>query len=1016
MATSVKKTYTCGICNNEPTQLSHHKAHLQTKKHKVKKELFQLQLAALTDAQRMQQYQTHCVADIVTEKETVLYEPTTNVSCTTPEGSANKKRKQAATEASTLTNKVSSVKKDDDAVEEEAKDVCDSTEFEKMQQEKVEQSLSVSNKEALKNLIHDIHNYLRNHGAGYGMGALKVFNLFMGLKKMEEHELLSKFQLTQACRFSYLLELAKEGKHEQLMELIYHTVLDELHRSPLKPILFYEIPIRNIKANVISGLLQYIDNISTVERSCNVQLSGKIYEYFIGRDETAISELGAYFTDRHIVNYILEKLDPCIGEDGHLGTMIDMFGGSGGFTTGYIHYLAQKYPTQINWATEIDQVFHFDMNEDVIKSAALEFLCLTGVLPNMETNMGYRNSFTNNFYQPGSVMHDTTPHERKFTYVLTNPPYGGDKNAKSEASLKREKVKAYIKNELSTLTEADDGLRIKRQKQLKLLEQEDKAEKAEQDKTKVTLATCGERIQRFAQRHHLKGNDKESCSLMLIMDTLAEGGTAIGVLKEGVFFNPAYKDLRRVLVDNFNVREVISVPNDQFENTTTKTSIVIFDHTPSQTTSQVVFRNLVVDKFEEDRFEEIHDHLVLVENKGDIRGLHEETVKVVTIAEIRKNENVSLLDKDYQNLDVLAGAGYELLPLGSITDICIGATPSTKNHHYWENGEIPWVAISDMTTDVMVDTGKRLTAAGAETMKHRKVSRGSILLSFKLTIGKLAIAGVDMYCNEAIAFLNSKLPHVPQEYLFHVLKCLPLEQFGRGTIGKNGNLNKDILQKILVPIPTDPAKTQRWVELLSLPYQAMLEATRQIERLEKEIQERIQELCAMEDECDFVELGTLCEMKPGKALAKEHFSDGPYPVVGGGMSPAGYSHLYNTKKDSIVCSSAGNAGYISKYAVEIWATNNCFTIESFELNNTYLYYLLKEYQETVFAFKKGSVQQQVRPKELAQMVVALPKNRASIDHLMPRFEMLEQVQRDLLQHTADYQAQLANLKAEAIQL
>ena len=68
-------------------------------------------------------------------------------------------------------------------------------------------------------------------------------------------------------------------------------------------------------------------------------LSGKIYEYFIGRDESAISELGAYFTDRHITKYCLQKANPKINEDGTIPSMIDMFGGSGGFTTEYINYL-----------------------------------------------------------------------------------------------------------------------------------------------------------------------------------------------------------------------------------------------------------------------------------------------------------------------------------------------------------------------------------------------------------------------------------------------------------------------------------------------------------------------------------------------------------------------------------------------------------------------------------------------------------------------------------------------------
>ena len=52
------------------------------------------------------------------------------------------------------------------------------------EKQKVELSNNVSNKEALKDKIHEIHNYLRNNGAGYGMNALKVFNLLYGLKKI----------------------------------------------------------------------------------------------------------------------------------------------------------------------------------------------------------------------------------------------------------------------------------------------------------------------------------------------------------------------------------------------------------------------------------------------------------------------------------------------------------------------------------------------------------------------------------------------------------------------------------------------------------------------------------------------------------------------------------------------------------------------------------------------------------------------------------------------------------------
>ncbi len=232
--------------------------------------------------------------------------------------------------------------------------------------------------------------------------------------------------------------------------------------------------------------------------------------------------------------------------------MIDMFGGSGGFTTGYINYLNEKYVNgEINWETEIKKINHFDMNEDVIKCAGLEIFCLTGILPNMD-NLCYKNSFMDDFK------------DIKYKYPITNPPYGGDKNKKSMAQEKRDKIKEYIKKDLLNIT--DEGVRIARQKQLKEIENQEKKDKIDNNKTKVCLENCSARIQKYARINKLKGNDKEACSLILLMDILEVGGTAIGVLKEGVFFNSSYKDLRKCLIENYNVREIISVPPDQFEN------------------------------------------------------------------------------------------------------------------------------------------------------------------------------------------------------------------------------------------------------------------------------------------------------------------------------------------------------------------------------------------------------------------------------------------------------------------
>ena len=104
------------------------------------------------------------------------------------------------------------------------------------------------------------------------------------------------------------------------------------------------------------------------------------------------------FSDRKSdESFSYKKLDPKINEDGSINSMIDMFGGSGGFTTGYINYLNDKYDNNIDWKNNINKIYHFDMNEDVVKSAGLEFFCLTGELPDMKDNLAYKNSFTDEF-------------------------------------------------------------------------------------------------------------------------------------------------------------------------------------------------------------------------------------------------------------------------------------------------------------------------------------------------------------------------------------------------------------------------------------------------------------------------------------------------------------------------------------------------------------------------------------------------------------------------------------------
>jgi type I restriction-modification system DNA methylase subunit len=136
--------------------------------------------------------------------------------------------------------------------------------------------------------------------------------------------------------------------------------------------------------------------------------------------------------------------------------------------------------------------------------------------------------------------------------------------------------------------------------------------------------------------------DKEACSLLLLMDLLNENGTCCAVLKEGVFFDGKYSCLRGTLIENYNITDIISVPQNAFENTSTKTSIIKF--TAGSPTKKIKFSELIVEVEENDVFEIKEDGKVhLTKNKGEIKEVSSKvlchaTYKQLTMPTITKNK------------------------------------------------------------------------------------------------------------------------------------------------------------------------------------------------------------------------------------------------------------------------------------------------------------------------------------------------------------------------------------------
>lgn len=141
-----------------------------------------------------------------------------------------------------------------------------------------------------------------------------------------------------------------------------------------------------------------------------------------------------------------------------------------------------------------------------------------------------------------------------------------------------------------------------------------------------------------------------------------------------------------------------------------------------------------------------------------------------------------------------------LKTLSEICKINIGGTPRRDNPDYWNNGTNIWVSIRELNDNIITNSSEKITDLGVKESNVKLIPKDTILFSFKLSIGKIAISGCDLYTNEAIAGLIIQENQVIMKYLYYILK--ELNTFSsKGCIG-GGSLNKESLSKIKIPIPS----------------------------------------------------------------------------------------------------------------------------------------------------------------------------------------------------------------------
>ena len=226
-------------------------------------------------------------------------------------------------------------------------------------------------------------------------------------------------------------------------------------------------------------------------------------------------------------------------------------------------------------------------------------------------------------------------------------------------------------------------------------------------------------------------------------------------------------------------------------------------------------------------------------NKNDIETFevtlpedYEDQIKILTILknidkkiEVCKNLNNHLLSiadavfkKEYRNFEEyqeedLIIFDFGLIPkdwyyktLDEISDVAIGKTPPRKETEWFSDKEgVKWVSIKDLGNSgtYVFETSEYLTEEAIEKFNVKLIPADTVILSFKLTVGRLGITTEEMVTNEAIAhFKLDENSIISKEYLYLYLKNFNYEELGStSSIAKA--INSKIVKKIPVLIPSN---------------------------------------------------------------------------------------------------------------------------------------------------------------------------------------------------------------------
>lgn len=229
----------------------------------------------------------------------------------------------------------------------------------------------------------------------------------------------------------------------------------------------------------------------------------------------------------------------------------------------------------------------------------------------------------------------------------------------------------------------------------------------------------------------------------------------------------------------------------------------------------------IVDKLEQlftmlDEIKDIEEELKKLKGNfpSDIKKSIIQSAVSGRLTKQNKNESVNLIIEHIENKinkKIISVSNYPFeipsnwfwIKFGELVDFEIGKTPPRADLSYWSNNEFHWTSISDMIDNGFITDTKEYVSNKAfkEIYKEKISKKGTLIMSFKLTVGRCSILNIDSFHNEGIISIYPNYDsEILKNYLFKILPFIT--KYGNTKNAIKGNtLNSKSLNDLLIPLP-----------------------------------------------------------------------------------------------------------------------------------------------------------------------------------------------------------------------